>query len=170
MPWSKKQKGILAAYRRYAGWSDDYYHEQLHAQTGYASSTDHRLTQEDYDAFMPIVEGAAELKHVNGAGVGRPPKANMNWHYWRDRRPPDGQVTTRQTRMIWALLQTLGDLKGHPARPMEYLQGVLTHAHGGDWPASGNLPDLLSWQAALIIEALKDRVAHAERRKEVQAS
>lgn len=164
MPWSSQQKRILQAYRRYAGWDDDYYHERLHDHTGQRSSQSFRLDQEDFDVFMPVVEVAAHLAHVNGRGNGRTPKRDMDWHYWRNRRPPDGQANSRQLRKIWALLGGLGDLIGRPSDPVDYLRGILEHAHGGDWPPSGSLQDLLAWQAGLIIEALKDRVDHATRR------
>ena len=165
MPWSRKQKGILAMYRRYAGWSDEHYHEQLRTHTGHPSSTDHRLTQEDYDAFMPVVEIAGQLAETNGRAKGKPPFSPMNWTRWRDRRPPDGHVNSRQARMVWGLLSELGDIEGRPDKPLLYLAGILAKAHGGDWPASGSLTDLLAWQAALVIEALKDRILHARARK-----
>jgi len=166
MPWSNAHKRILHAYRRYAGWDDDYYHERLEDHTGCRSSTDHRLDQEDFDAFMPVLESAAHLCHVNGRGHGRTPKRGMNWHYWRDRRPPDGQASTRQARKIWTLLRELGDIIGHPHDPVTYLRGILEQAHGGDWPPSSLVSDLLAWQAGLLIEALRDRTEHARRRKE----
>ena len=157
MPWSKPQKARVHAYRRYAGWSDDYYHERLADHTGCRSSTDRRLTQTDFEAFMPVLEVAAHLAHVNGAGKGNPPKrGHIDWHYWRERRPADGRASTRQCHAIWELVAKLA-----LPDPLPYLRGMLDQAHGGEWPPSGHLTDLLAWQAGLLIEALKDRARHA---------
>jgi len=164
MSWTNAQKGRVAAYRRYAGWSDEYYHARLAEHTGCRSSTHRRLKNADYEAFMPVVETAAHLAHINGCAVGRlPVRGTIDWYYWRHRQPTDGRASSRHLHSVWELLASITP---RPADPLTYLRGILTQARGGDWPASGCLSDLLAWQCGLLIEALKDRANHASRRKE----
>jgi hypothetical protein len=160
--WTNKQKGIVKTYQRYAGMADLEYRALLHEQTGAQSSRDAHLTQYHYDAFMPLLEIRAHLAETNGLAVGRRPSKLSNWYYWRDRSPAKGKATTREIWKVMQLWDLLTPLLPESERTHEYLCAIAAHACGRR--KVEHLHELTIGQCSMLIEALKDRVAHALRR------
>jgi len=158
MAWSNQQKGIIQAYRRYAGIEVAAYHNILRNMTGHESSTHTGLTQRDFDIFMGLVETYAEIAFLNGRGVGKIPSKLRDWHYWRNRCPRKGKADTRQLwhiRRLWDLL--LPNLP--PAQQThEYECGIASRAAGRK---IAHLREMRANEASWTIEALKARLAQA---------
>lgn len=169
MPWSKKQKGIVKSYQRYAGIADADYRAMLYEYTGATSSTSRTITQFAFDVFMPILEARAHLVHVNGLGRGRLPVRGLDWHYWRNRTQKIGAVTSRELFKIdglWEKLKPSLPSEQRAARtkkesPWWYLHLIAAKACDHD---VDNLADLTVREGQLIIEALKDRLKYALRK------
>jgi len=140
---------------------DAVYRDLLRRQTGATTSTAPHLCGYHFEAFMPIVEAAAHLAETNGLGVGKRPAKIRNWYYWRNRYRRPGTATYAQLHRItddWARLR---DCLPDSERTDAYLLGIARHATGADLES---IADLLSCDAALLIEALKDRLRYAIRR------
>lgn len=169
MPWSKKQKGIVKSYQRYAGIPDAEYRAMLYEYTGSTSSTDRTITQFAFDVFMPILESRAHLVHVNGGGRGRLPVRGLDWHYWRNRIQRIGAITSRELFKIDALWEKLKPRLPPEQRaartkeesPWWYLHLIAGNACGHD---VANLAKLTTAEGQLLIEALKDRLKYALRK------
>jgi hypothetical protein len=160
--WTKREKGIAAMYRRYAGIPDQEYRQALYEATGARSSTAKWLTQYHFDVFMPVLEFRAEIAHANGKGVGAVPAKIRDWKYWRKRNPNNGSMNTRMRAKIFALFADLRPfLDDPPSDPIHYLSGVVEHATGK--PVTSFF-GITNGDANLLIEALKDRLKHAVRR------
>lgn len=161
MPWSNLQKGIVKSYQRYAGLSDPDYRAILHQQTGATSSRDTHLTQFHFDVVMPLLEIRAHLAETNGLARGRRPTKLTDWYYWRHRAPAKGKASTRELWKISGAWKALCPLLPETERGPDYLLGIARHATGRD---VRDLHDLGLSEALSVIEALKDRLAHALRR------
>lgn len=167
MSWTNRQKGIVKTYQRYAGMADPEYRALLHEQTGATSSRDAHLTQFHFDAFMPLLEIRAHLAETNGCTAGRRPAKLSNWYYWRERSPARGKASTRE---IWKVTNARGTglwdlLTPHlpeSERTHQYLCAIAAHASGRK--KVEHLHELTIGQCGMLIEALKDRLAHARRR------
>ena len=166
MAWQARQKGLIKMYQRYAGLPDAEYRELLHQQTGATSSTMPHLTQFHFDAFMPLLEIRAHLAETNGVAVGPKPGKIADWYYWRNRSPQRGKVNTRilwKVKKLWCVLRpTLpaeNQVEPADADP-PYVLEMASHATGKYVKA---LRNLTHGQAHMLVEALKDRVAHAAR-------
>lgn len=162
MAWSNAQKGIIKAYQRYAGMSDPDYRDLLHTYAAATSSRDAHLTQFHFDAIMPLVETRAHLAETNGRAVGRRPRKIADWYYWRHRYRRPGQASHAQLHRITTdLWPMLCDTLPEPRRSHAYLCGIASHAVGHE---VSHLHDLSPSEAGYLIDALKDRLAHALRR------
>lgn len=158
MAWTNQQKGILQAYRRYAGIEVAVYHNMLRNCTGRESSTHPALKQRDFDFFMPLMETYAHVAFLNGCGVGKVPCRGGNWYYWRNRCPRSGRADTRQLwhiRRLWDLL-----LPHLPAAQQthDYECGIASRAAGRK---IAHLHDLRANEASWMIEALKARLSQS---------
>lgn len=161
MAWSNAQKGIIKAYQRYAGMSDPDYRDLLHTYAAATSSRDAHLTQFHFDAIMPLVETRAHLAETNGLARGRRPSKLSNWYYWRNRAPGKGSASTRELWKIRELWDQLIPYLPESERCDSYLLAIASHATGRKVE---HLHDLRVPEALSLIEALKDRLAHAIRR------
>lgn len=161
MAWDRKSKGLVQLYRRYAGMPDAVYRDILHRHTGATSSTDTHLCGYHFEAFMPLVEAAAHLAETNGMAVGKRPARIRDWYYWRNRYRRPGLATHAQLHRIHEDWSRLRSYLPESERTDAYLVGVARHATGAEYKA---LYDLQSCHAALLIEALKDRLRYATRR------
>jgi hypothetical protein len=159
--WTNLQKGIVKSYQRYAGMDDVTYRTLLHEATGATSSRDRHLTQFHFDAFMPTLEIRAHLADTNGVTVGRRPPKLTDWYHWRHRAPARGKANSRELYRIARLWETLSPCLPESQRTHDYLCGIAAHAVGHQVE---HLHELTVAQAGSLIEALKDRLAHALRR------
>jgi len=166
MAWTNKQKGTLAAYRRYAGMPDQVYRAKLREYTGTASSTDRGLCQYQFDVYMPMMEIAAHLAEINGTAVGKKPRCIRDWYHWRKRCPARGKINTRllwKVDRLWVRLcdhleptQHMAQTDGHDR--YWYLREIACHAVGH---YVEHLHELTTGEARSLIEALRDRLKHA---------
>lgn len=161
MPWTNQQKAVIKSYQRYAGISDAEYRSILHTYAGATSSRDPHLTQWHFDTIMPAIEVRAHLAETNGLTRGRRPAKLTDWYYWRNRAPGKGRATTRELWKIGKLWQQLCPYLPEADRTHTYQCGIASHAVGRKIQ---HLHDLSLPQALAVIEALKDRLAHAMRR------
>ena len=161
MAWTNQQKGLIKSYQRYAGMSDPDYRDLLHTYAGATSSRDRHLTQFHFDVVMPLIETRAHLAETNGLTRGRKPSKLSNWYYWRNKAPGKGQASSRELWKIEQVWKMLTPLLPESERGHAYLCGIASHATG---EKISHLHTLTVSQALAVIEALKDRLAHAMRR------
>lgn len=161
MPWSNAQKACIKQYQRYAGMADADYRDLLHTYTGATSSRDAHLTQFHFDAVMPLIETRAHLAEANGLARGRRPAHLSNWYYWRNRAPGKGKASPRELWKIGQIWEQLCPHLPESERTHAYECAVASHATGRKIE---HLHDLTIAEALSLIEALKDRLAHAVRR------
>lgn len=175
MPWTRPSRvnghfepgqiGLVKMYAKYAGLQDQEYRELLREITGRTTSTDPRLDQRDYDAFMPALEIRAHMAEANGRSVGKRPARIRDWYYWRKRSPKKGAISSRERWKIDKLWNTLlpyigrDTLSSYPD-PHAYLMAIASHASGRTLE---HIHDLKSWQALALIDALTDRIKYAIR-------
>lgn len=165
MSWTNRQKAMLKMYQRYASMPDQEYRALLHQQTGARSSTAAHLTQFHFDCVMPLIEIRAHLAETNRVAVGRRPPKIKNWYYWRERSPRKGGAGTRllwKIDTLWKILaEKLDPEKRGPRHegdaPRWYLHAMAAHACGH--PVE-HIRDLTQGEAAMLIEALKDRIRY----------
>jgi len=173
MAWTNRQKGIVKMYARYAGVLDQEYRQLLLRHTVGAdqrrpSSTNPRLSQQDFDYFMVIMETRAHLAEENGMTVGRKPKRILSWHHWRDRCPAPGMIDSRQRYILndfWQkLLPFLSPEQRGPRHEGDskywYLHAIAAHALRH--PVS-SIAKLKRWEAAVLTVALDDKLKHAHK-------
>ena len=160
MAWSKRQKYLVHLYPALAGLSDAQRRDVLRTVTGYASAANRRLTQRDFDRVMAHYEALLDYRIQEGF-VERPPRKKVsNLHYWRDRLRDPGEMTTRQRWKMFELWKMLKEYLPPEQRTLEYLAAIAAKATGQH---VNSIFDLQAWQAGLVIEALKDRLAYAVR-------
>jgi len=159
MSWSNREKAIVKRYQRAAGLPDQLYRTLLYEQCGAMSSTHPKLTQGQFDRFMPFME--LKLEEAVNAGRATWPDG-MRPDYWRKRSPQKGEVNSRQTRKIWELWGQLKQVdQSVPGDAVTYMVGMAKHA------CCCQITDFFkmrAWQANLLIEALKGRIAEALKR------
>ena len=159
--WDNKSKGLVQIYRRYSGMTDVAYRDLLHRITGARSSTAPHLCGAHFEALMPALEAAAHLAEVNGMAVGKRPAKIEDWYYWRHRYRAPGMATYAQLNLITRSWQQLAEYLPEHERCDAYLLGIARHATGSTFEA---INQLHSSDAALLIDALKDRLRYALRR------
>lgn len=158
MAWTNHQKALLQLYRRSARLPDLPYRGLLHEVAGVRTSTHRGLTQYHYDQVMARIEGLLDCRIAEGLC---PPPASpriANLHYWRNRLPRVGAANTRQIHRLYDLWRTLRPILPDNQRTDGYLLAVASRACGSPIAA---LTSLTASQAGLLLEALKDRLAHA---------
>lgn len=167
MSWTRAQKGILGAYRRYAGIPDQDYRDLLYRATGERSAASPKLRQGHFDAVMPLVEVWAHVAHVNGTAVGKMPSCIRNWHYWRRRRKGLGGISTRQRRAIADWWELCGKWMPEEDHSAEYLLGFARTAAARDLES---LDDLSDNEASAVVEGLKSLARRLARKATRDAS
>lgn len=158
-----KQKMLLHIYAGAAGLEDPVYRDILLHRAGVSSASDRAMTQSGFEQAMAALETVLFLR-VHAREV-RNPIGNSRYilseFYWRRRLPREGLISRRQAYKIeelWVLLQRyLPD----EDRNLVYLGGIVRKATGKTDPG---YTCLTSREAECLIDALKDRLAHALKR------
>ena len=161
--WHPRQVTVVHIYVSLSDITDPEYREMLRSHTflewgqgGAITSKDPRLTQLDFDRFMPQLE--ALLWSRVDAGLATPPTGKYGKRdYWANHCGALGAMSTRQRHAIYGLWYDLRN-RLSLADTWDYVNGIARHATGGiltDWQAAD------SSQANALIAALKDRLAHA---------
>jgi len=154
------QPGQLARVRRYqgmAGLVDDQVLAIVREVSGQTALDSPKLSQYHFDRVMVRLE--MQMADAVAAGKAAWP-ADIQPCYWRYRQQA-GTCNTRQARLIrelWAKLQEF--LPPHD-QAEAYLVGIAAHACGRKVRDAFSLTP---WQAANLIDALRDRLTHATRR------
>ena len=162
MSWTRKQIVALQIYRRAAGLADGDYRALIESVCGRGvrSSRDPTLTQYEYDHVMAHIEAKLEYRIREGFVPPPPRRRIRDLRYWRNRLPRKGGMNSRQRHRILALWEELRPRLPESARCMQYLAGIAEQASGY---RVHDFWELRAFQAALLIEALKDRLAYAIR-------
>lgn len=156
----KRQKMLAHVYADAAELDQMDYRTLLRTATGLASCADPEMTQSGYENFMAMLE--ARLFDRVDRGLVEDPRGRNRYikdaHYWRGRLPRAGRINSRQVKLIrdiWAQLQRYlpSDKAG-----TDYFAGIVRKATG---LRSLGLEALTREQAALVIDALKDRLRYA---------
>jgi len=119
---------------------------------GAITSKDRRLTQLDFDRFMPALED--ELWRRVDAGQARPPPPKYRPGYWSSRCGRCGEMTSRQR---WWISRYWPDLRAAGGYDDSYLDAMIRHATAG---ACDNWRRATSPQAEALINAIVDRLHH----------
>lgn len=143
---------------------DQVYRQRLRDYTGATSSTAEHLTGRAFEVFMPVLESAAHLAHINGTAHGQKPRKIQDWYYWRNRYRDAGMATHAQLYRIEKLYDQLctilwpdqGDTATDSTPP--YLLEIAGQAAGR---FVEKLSDLTKSEGRWLIEALKDRIRYA---------
>jgi len=154
------QKHLIHEYKRAARLSDPTYRDILHARAGVGSAADQEFSQSGFDQAMAALETVL-FERVDRGQVPNPIGNNRyirSRDYWRGRLGKHGKINSRQYQRIMQLWNQLGEWMPDDQRRPEYLAGIVCHATGK--PDIG-VTALNSGQAWCVIEALKDRLAHA---------
>jgi len=157
---NRTQKIIIHEYSRAARLSDPAYRDILHARAGVGSAADKDFSQSGFDQVMAALETVL-FERVDRGEVPDPlghSRYIRAERYWRDRLDTHGRINSRQYHRIMQLWTQLGEWMPDNQRNTGYLAGIVCHATGK--PDVG-VTALTSGQAWCVIEALKDRLAHA---------
>lgn len=161
MAWSRQQKALVHIYKAAAGLPEPEYRALIRVFTPRATAADPALTQRDFDAFMARVERALDWRVAEGV-VPMPAGGRIrDLSHWR-RRWEAIEAGQANSRLIHELHDWWYKLQPYlPAgqRTADYLRGIASRACR--CPIPGHMTELKSWQAGLVIEALKDRLRWA---------
>lgn len=153
------QKGLLHIYAHAAGLSDPAYRNVLREEAGCVSAADSDFRQNGFERAMARLE--ATLFDRVDRGLVSDPIGRSRWirsrDYWRRRLPRRGFSTTRQSHRILDLWSRLAPALPEDARSFDYLGGIIRQAVG----RRADAVSLSQSEAAAVIDALQDRLAHA---------
>jgi len=169
--WSYKRKGQgssqVAIYHKYAracGIGEDERRRFLWQATGCRSSKDRRLTQQDFDLVMILLERRLARMLAEGRideGYLRGQRINPGLDYWRQGRNPAGGANTRQRKAMWEAWTELQAYLPEADRTEAWLLGFCAQCTGQSdfWTATlGN--------AARILDGLRLRIKQGRRHGE----
>jgi hypothetical protein len=158
MPWTNKQKYLVHLYHEAAGLSDQDYRDLLYHATGCRSAAHPTLTQHHFDVAMARLEGVLWQRIEEGL-VERPESRRISsLSYWRHRLPGRGEANSRQVHEVYDWWYKLQPYLATDKRTPDYLRAIAAKATGR---AVRSIPQLMAWQAGVVIEALKDRLRWA---------
>jgi len=160
--WSPQQKALIHIYKGAARLQDQEYRSLLKTATGCASAADRTLTQYDFDHAMAEIERTLDWRVTEGV-VPAPGGKIRDPQHWR-RRWSSIQTGGASSRLVHEIYDWWGQLQPclPPAeRTVEYLRGIASKACR--CRIDGHMSQLKSWQAGLVVEALKDRLRYALR-------
>lgn len=158
MPWTNKQKFMVHLYHKEAGLADQDYRGILYDATGCTSAAHLGLTQHDFDVTMARLEGVLWQRVEEGI-VDRPDTRRIsNLSYWRNRLPRHGEANSRQIHEVYDWWYKLQPYLPPEKRTKEYLRSIAAKATGRKVES---IPQLMAWQAGVVIEAVKDRLRWA---------
>lgn len=157
---SRSQKALLHIYKAAADLPDHQYRDILRRHAGVPSAADHRITQAGFESAMAALE-AALFDRVRAGLVPDPTiGANRYIHseeYWRNKIAARGAINSRQLWKIDQLWTLLLDYLPEDARNQAYFRGIIKQSTKRHL----DLYELTNLQAGHLIDALKDRLAHA---------
>jgi hypothetical protein len=156
----RKQKMLLHLYADAAGLSDPAYRDQLRHAAGVASAADRTMSQTGFERAMAGLETVLFFRV--DAGEVPNPIGRSRWirsrNYWRGRLPKQGMLNSRHAHRIEQLWNLLQDYLPEEHRHLNYLAGIIRKATGKRDPG---YTSLTASEAECLINALKDRLAHA---------
>lgn len=164
--WQPEQLRKIRKYARLAKLTDNQLRGIIHQVSGYMHEDSPQLSQYHFDRIMPLLE--TKVSDAVAAGLAAWP-AGYQPQYWRRRNPGQGEMTTRERRLIfelWAQLRQYllpEQIKPRAKKTSEYwyLQEIAAHACGY---YVRDIWEIKSWQALLLIDALRDRIKHATKK------
>ena len=162
-----RQKFLLHEYKRAAHLSDPDYRDILKRYASVTSAADKRMKQSGFEAAMAALETRLFLRVASGEIPNpiRHSKYIKSESFWRDKLPDKNVINSRQARKITDLWERLQEYIPPECRNMKYLGGILYHATGrrdvGYYALSHH-------EASHLIDALKDRLAHALKQQPTQ--
>jgi hypothetical protein len=155
-----KQKMLLHIYADAAGLSDPAYRDHLRHAAGVSSASDRALTQSGYERAMAALETVLFMR-VHAGEVANPighSRYITSEFYWRTKLPRVGFINSRQAYRIQELWNRLQEYLPPEHRTLIYLGGIIRKATGKPDPG---YTCLTAAEADSLIDALKDRLAHA---------
>lgn len=151
-------------YKDAAGLEDSAYRNLMIAATGCSTITDRRFTQAKFERAMAALETTLFIRVA--AGQVPNPIGKSRWvrseHYWRDKLPADGMITSRQLHRIHELWDKLCCYLPEGKRSIGYLTAIIHKATGRYENSYGTLT---MKEADNLIDALQDRLNYAEQEK-----
>lgn len=167
MPINNRQKGLIHLYAGACGLGEFEYRSLLHRYSGCGSCADEDMDQQHFDMIMPAIE-AILADRIDRGDIDRStlPRQIKSLTYWRRRAEIPGQINRRQQHKIDELWLALQDFIG--PRSDDYLLAMARKACPGC--TATTTCHLTAKAAYLLVEALKDRVAWAIRKRERAAS
>jgi len=166
---NRTQKIIIHEYARAARLADPIYRDLLHHHAGMASAADKDFSQPGFDQVMAALETVL-FERVNRGEVPDPighSRYIRDETHWRERLTPAGRINSRQYHRIQQLWSQLQEWIPDGECTTAYLAGIVCHATRK--PDIG-VTALSSSQAWCVIEALKDRLAHALKQANTQTA
>jgi len=166
MAWHSKQKALVHIYADAARLADAEYRQLIQDVAGCRSAAFPSLTQWHFDQVMARIEGLLDYRVAEGI-VPRPAEGKISTlNYWRRRLPESGGQNARQIHKVRELWAELCPRLPEEQRTDEYLNAIAGRACGA---RVRSIWELKAWQAAALIDALRDRLHYAVRRDTVEA-
>lgn len=154
---TNRQKGLVHLYANACHLAEFEYRALLRRYSGCASCADPEMHQDHFDLIMPALEVRLEQAIDRGeVDPAKLPRAIRRITYWRDRAEVPGRINRRQLQLVEELWSQLGPVIGDLSRV--YLYGIVRQACRRD---VDDLARLSTAQGIFLIEALRDRLAHA---------
>lgn len=155
-----QQKMLLHVYKDAAGLSEPAYRDQLKHAAGVPSAADPQMSQSGYERAMAALETVLFLRVHSGQVPN--PIGRSRWiqseFYWRRKIPATGRINSRQAYLIEKLWSALQPHLPQDQQNPGYLAAITTKATGKtDYGKTA----FSSAEADALINALKDRLAHA---------
>ena len=154
------QKMLLHLYKAAARLNDPTYRNFLRQSAGVASAADPEFTQAGFEAAMASLETVL-FQRVHAKEVESPVGKSryiLEEFYWRRKLPRDGMINSRQAHRIDELWRQICAFLPPEKRTADYQAAIVARATG---QASASRSALTFYQANNLIDALKDRLAHA---------
>jgi hypothetical protein len=155
-----QQKALLHIYKGAAALSDPSYRQYLAQAAGVSSAADPRFNQAGFETAMASLETVL-FQRVETGEVPDPRGRSryiQDEYYWRNRLPRSGQITSRQAHRIEELWSDLVSFLPVHQQTLDYLGAIVRKATGKPDPG---YTALTHREAACLIDALCDRIAHA---------
>lgn len=157
MHLSNSQRIWIQIYRREAVLADAEYRQLLKVASGCRSSLDADWTQPAFDRVMAALETRLFTRVAIGdipSPIGRSRHIRSEY-YWRRKLPRDGEINSRQVKLINDLWTQLAPHLPEHERAPGYFAGIVSKATGRTDVGLSRLSSADAWH---VIEALKDRL------------
>lgn len=161
-----RQVMLLHIYAKAAALADDDYRGLLFRASGCRSSRDPRFDQPAFEAVMSALEAVLFDRVATGLVPDPMPLSRhiLRRDYWRGRSRlhNNGRITPRQRHLIMDLWTQLAPQIGFPdigsPEAVKYLIGIVRAGTGN--PGRLAAISLSEHEAAILIDALRDRLSH----------